>query len=218
MKNFTGLNYYEILKTPTNSSFIAIKRAYREALAVYEEDSTATYSLFTKEERDSLLSTIEEAFLTLSDESKKAAYNRRLIETGEVDASIFSKKYQKKAILLSNTDNSAITKKTYARVRKGSVKDEMQHLLREVLAKDLISGSDLKGLRKAFGIKASEIYAITNINVPMLRMIEDDQFDDLPANIYLKSFIKSYAKILQIDPEHVAKGYLENKLQNSKSD
>ena len=153
----------------------------------------------------------------MSDGSKRVAYNRRLIDRGEVDASFFTKKYQKKAISLFKNENSAITKETVARVRKDSAKDEVQRHLKEVLAKDLISGNDLKGLRKAFGIKVSEIYAITNINVSILRMIENDQFDDLPADVYLKSFLKSYAEILQIDPGQVMNRYLENKLQNQKS-
>ena len=66
MKSFDGLNYYQILQIPVNSSFIEIKRAYKEALSIYGEDSLATYSLFLNEERDNILNVIEKAFFTLA--------------------------------------------------------------------------------------------------------------------------------------------------------
>ena len=43
MKNFDGLNYYEILKIPANSPSFEIKRAYEDALSIYNENSLVTY-------------------------------------------------------------------------------------------------------------------------------------------------------------------------------
>jgi len=73
MKKFNGLNYYEILKIPVNSSYFEIKRAYKNALSLYDEDSLVTYSLLSKAERNEVLNEIENAFFTLIDEKKRAA-------------------------------------------------------------------------------------------------------------------------------------------------
>ena len=86
---------------------------------------------------------------------------------------------------------------------------ETRELIEQILSKEIVSGLELKQLREAFGIEISEIYAITKISSTILNMIEGNQFDDLPAEIYLKQFLKAYAEILQIDSRHVVEGYLK---------
>ncbi|MFC1814483.1 helix-turn-helix domain-containing protein [Thermodesulfobacteriota bacterium] len=156
------------------------------------------------------MKSIEDAFLTLIDENKRVAYNQMLIDTGQIDASILSNKVQKKSTALFDAKNSASIDDLAVRIRKKSAEKEVKRLLNEVLAKDLVSGNDLKRLRKALGIEISEIHMITKISPPVLKMIEDIQFESLPADIYLKNFLRSYAKILQIDAQRIVDGYLKN--------
>jgi cytoskeletal protein RodZ len=68
----------------------------------------------------------------------------------------------------------------------------------------------LKKLRKTVGIELSEIDVVTKISVIVLRSIEENQLENLPADIYLKNFLKSYAEILQIDSQRIVDGYLKN--------
>ncbi len=209
MKSFDGLNYYEILKIPTNSPSFEIKRAYRDALSIYDEDSPVTYSLFSNEERDSILKTIKEAFLTLIDEHKRAAYDTFFADSEQVDLSITSMRNQKKPVPfytgnMTNIDNFA------ERVRKKSGEKEVEKLLNEILSKDSISGDDLKKLREAFEIEISEINAITRISVSVIKSMEENRIEDLPPDLYLKNFLKLYAETLQIDPQRIIDGYLKN--------
>ena len=210
MKSFDELNYYEILKIPVNSPSFEIKRAYKDALAIYDEDSLATYNLFSNDERDKMLAVIEEAFLTLIDESKRAAYDRMLADLGQVDASIIARKNQKEPTTFLHT-NIIVEKESLAkRVRKKSKEEEVKKLINEILAKDLIAGNDLKKLRKAIGVEISEINAVTKISVSILKSIEEKQFEDLPPKFYLLNFLKFYAEILQIDSQIIVDGYLKN--------
>ena len=39
--------------------------------------------------------------------------------------------------------------------------------------------------------------------------IEADRFEELPATVYVKQFLKNIARILQVDPTRVVEGYLE---------
>lgn len=209
MKSFDGLNYYEILKIPTNSPSFEIKRAYRDALSIYDEDSPVTYSLFSNEERDSILKTIKEAFLTLIDEHKRAAYDTMLSDSEQVDLSITSMRNQKKPVPfytgnMTNIDNFA------ERVRKKSGEKEVEKLLNEILSKDSISGDDVKKLREAFEVEISEINAITRISVSVIKSMEENLIEDLPPDLYLKNFLKLYAETLQIDPQRIIDGYLKN--------
>ena len=210
MKSFEGLNYYQILKIPANASFIEVKRAYKDALEIYEEGSLATYSLFSDDERAHLLKAIEKAFFTLVDEVKRTGYDRMLIDTSQVDASIVANKTRNEPIPLFNKNNSLSADDLANRIRKKSAEKEVKALLKEILGKDLISGDDLKRLRKAFGIEISEIYRITKISVSVLKTIEDDRYERLPADIYLNHFLRSYAQILHIDAPRVIDGYFNN--------
>ena len=210
MKSFEGLNYYQILKIPANASFIEIKRAYKDTLEIYGEGSLATYSLFSDDERVHLLKATEKAFFTLVDENKRVGYDRMLVDTGQVDASILTNKTQNKPTPLFNDKNSLSADDLAYRIRKKSAEKEVKALLKEVLGKDLVCGDDLKRLRKALGIEIFEIYLITKISVAVLRTIEDNQYESLPADVYLNNFLRSYAQILQIDAQRVIDGYFNN--------
>jgi curved DNA-binding protein CbpA len=210
MKTFEGENYYQILNVPGSATAIEIRRAYLHNLEIYKENSLATYSLFSSEQREILLRTIEEAFGTLIDEDKRAAYDRMLVDTGQVDPADFFKPPSEKRAVPSSTQGISKEKSLGQWVRKKSEAPEIKVLIEQVLSKDLLSGQDLKHLREAFGIEIQEIYAITRISSSTLNLIEADKFDDLPAEIYLKQFLKSYAEILQIDPKHVVEGYFRS--------
>ncbi len=214
MKTFEGENYYQILQVPVNAGAVEIRCAYRDALAIYEEESIATYSLFSAEQRTILLQAIEKAFDTLINEDKRAAYNQKLIDTGQMDASVFSRQDQRKLAAYSDAQSTSKEKSLSKWVQKKANAPEINKLMEAIRSKELISGRDLKQLREALGIEFSEIYAITKIRSFILNMIEADQFDNLPAEIYLKQFLKAYAEILQIDPPHVVQGYLKSMAQD----
>jgi curved DNA-binding protein CbpA len=213
MKTFEGENHYQILQVPVNAGAADIRRAYREALAIYEEESIATYSLFSAEQRAVLLQAIEKAFDTLIDEDKRAAYNQMLIDSGQMEAAVFSQQDQRKLAAHSDTRVTSKEKSLSQWVEKKADAPEIHGLIDAIRSKEMISGRDLKQLREALGIEYSEIYAITRINSTILNMIESDRFDDLPAEIYLKQFLKAYAEILRIDAPHVVQGYLRSMAQ-----
>ncbi len=217
MKTFEGENYYQILQVPADADAVDIRRAYRKALSIYEEESIATYSLFSAEQRAVLLQEIEKAFDTLIDEDKRAAYNQMLIDTGQLEAAVFSIPGQRKMAAGSDDRTTSKEKSLRQWVEKKSDSPEIHQLVETIRSKETISGRDLKQLREALGIEYSEIYAITRISSTILNRIEDDLFDDLPAEIYLKQFLKAYAEILQIDPPHVVQGYLHG-MARSKND
>jgi DnaJ-class molecular chaperone len=209
MKNLDGLTYYELLKIPENSSSFEIKRAYQDALSLYNEDSLLTYSLFSDEERDKILEMVKEAYSTLIDENKRAVYDRFLGNSGQIEVSMTSIQNQRTpphAHRFNMTDSDNFDEI----IRKKSRKKETETLYDEVLSKDLISGDDLKKMRKAAGIELSKINAVTRISISVLKSMEENRIEGLPPNIYLKNFLSQYAGILQIDSQKIIDGYLKH--------
>jgi DnaJ-class molecular chaperone len=218
MKKFDGLNYYEILKIPMTSSYFEIKRAYKNALSLYNEDSIVTYSLFSKEERDSVIEDIENAFSTLTNDKKRAAYDQMLVDSGQVDASIPSREQPFVSPSPSPTYTSINENQLYSKVKEKLLMEDVKTLSDEILLKERLSGDDLKKLREAVDVKTKEIQHITKISVSVLMAIEENRFEELPPDTYLKSFLRSYAKILQIDPQKVIDGYLKTISLANKTD
>ncbi len=217
MKTFENENYYQVLQVPPDARTDEIKHAYREALAMYEEESIATYSLFSEDQREALLQAIETAFDTLVDADKRAAYNHMLIDSGQVDVALFSGQVHRKTAVLTDTPILSQEKSLNQWVQKRAGSPEIRQISDAIASAELLSGQALKQLRQAYGIEIREINAITKISSGILKMIEADQFEHLPAEIYLKQFLKSYAEILHIDPAHVVDSYLKS-MARGKSD
>ena len=211
MRSFKGLTYYQILRVSPSATLNDIKQAYRDALDLYEEDSLATLSLFSDDQRAALLKDIETAFLTLIDDAKRAVYNQALLAGGQIDTADLSPSAQRKAMVTSQGSTASKVRNLDRWVAKKSAETEIGALVDMVVSKDRVTGDDLKRLREAFGIEIIEIYEITKISPTNISLIEHDRFDDLPAEIYLKMYLKSYAEILQIDPKHVVDGYLRHR-------
>jgi DnaJ-class molecular chaperone len=207
MKKFEDLSYYEILEIPVGATSYEIREAYKEALSIYNEDSLTTYSLFTDDERDEIREKVEEAFLTLIDEVKRADYDRMLVDSGKVGEQILEGEQRGKPAQLFPHNKVTYSNAVSNMVRKKIEERDVENISREILSQERISGSDLKRLREAIGIKQEEVFEITRITISVLDAIENDQVESLPPLIYLKNFLKQYAEILQVDSERIVKGY-----------
>lgn len=209
MKTLDHKTYYEVLEVPTDAGAVDIKRAYHDALATYGDDALVTYSLFSDEQRSEILRMIECAFDTLIDEEKRSQYNRQLRNASPAKGMAVGQPRPGTDPLASAlNDSKGDSLQIWVRMKSGD--KEIQTMVRKMLDQDRISGKDLKKLRSVFGIELSEIYEVTRISRSVLTLIEEDRFDELPAEIYLKRFLRSYAEILQIDPQIVVDGYLKN--------
>jgi DnaJ-class molecular chaperone len=210
MSRFKELNYYELLEIPINASAFEIRQAYKEAFSTYNEDSLVTYSLFRDDEREKILQNIEEAFHTLINEDSRAEYDAMLVNTGQVDSSVLTKKDRAKIIPLFHTNDPSKEDVFSERIRKKIEASNVKEMSREILSKESLSGKDLRNLRKSLGVSLEEIFEITRIGISILKSIEDNDLASLPSPIYLKSFVATYADILQLDSKKIVAEYMKN--------
>lgn len=71
-------------------------------------------------------------------------------------------------------------------------------------------GKELKKQRELRNISLEEIANFTKISIRFLKAIEDDNFTVLPAGIYRKNFIISYANYIGINPNDILALYPED--------
>jgi len=209
MKTFDNRNYYEVLVVAPDAEAQTIKQAYREALELYNEDSLATYSLFSDEQRSNILQVIDEAYHTLIDADRRAVYDQMLAEIESPESKVIGAAGSA-GLPSSMTEKSPAREDLKERVKDRYKDQAIQLMAKEVIGKDLVSGNDLRRLREALNIELREVFEQTRITVSMLTAIEENQVDALPAEIFLRSFLKAYAEILCIDGQRLTQGYLKH--------
>lgn len=66
-------------------------------------------------------------------------------------------------------------------------------------------GELLRDTRQAKGLSLEEVERDTRINRLYLEALEAEHFDALPAPVYVRGFMRSYARYLELDPEEAAR-------------
>jgi cytoskeletal protein RodZ len=66
-------------------------------------------------------------------------------------------------------------------------------------------GELLRSTREGRKLSLADVHQETKMTVPVLRALEQDDYSPFQSEIYLKGFLKSYAKYLGLDPEHVVR-------------
>jgi len=78
------------------------------------------------------------------------------------------------------------------------------------------TGPMLRQIREKINIELNEISQVTKIQVRTLEAIENEDYDALPPAAYVRGFVKTYAKLLALDPNKVANEYMERYAESRK--
>jgi cytoskeleton protein RodZ len=68
-------------------------------------------------------------------------------------------------------------------------------------------GSELRHAREQRGASLREISDRTRIRVPVLRAIENDDFQQVPGTVIMRGFLKLYAREVGLDPDYIGRRY-----------
>lgn len=71
----------------------------------------------------------------------------------------------------------------------------------------LTLGEKLKKMRGDFRMSLAEISKATKIQAKYLEYLEEGQYEKLPAEVYVRGFLRSYARCLNIDEQTLVKLY-----------
>ncbi len=210
MKHLRTQNHYELLGVERTASVEEIHDAYVMGKQAFEPESMAAYSLATEEESELLLKMMLEAYSTLSDIKKRRKYDDAL-----------EKKEQK-----NRRQGGAVAQKN-RNPNKTSTGDKKQHPAAAVQRKTAeqfaqavssvtsFNGAVLRELRNLRGDTLQQVANKTKVRVLYLRAIEEENIEILPAGIYIKGFVRLYAKELGLPMDKVVTDYIQC-LGNSK--
>lgn len=214
MKRVTEQNYYQLLDISPQASFQEVRSAYDQAMSIYSADSIPTYSLFSQKERELILSRLANAYKTLTNSRLRDEYNQSLIEEGELSP---------EEIRPSSLDKSDIVSGRLREVEVESLvqKEQSLHSRSQPSDRNLdlfdinstVTGKSIRAVRIARGISIEEINRKTNIPKKTLEDIEEECFEELPALVYLKGFLKTYAKVLDVNQAQMVEAYVKRYLE-----
>jgi flagellar biosynthesis protein FlhG len=188
IKDIKDQTYYEILEISPTATVDEIQRAYEHAKETFHVDSVAVYSLLSEEEVKEIEKAVEEAYRVLMDETLRSDYNQsHFPRVGGQPPESPSKAQdvsKEQLPLLSFTGLSF------------NVDGESYR------------GKTLKQVREGMGVELQTISRAIKVNTRILEWIEGEAFEKLPALVYLKGFLKSYAQSLGLDSQKVVEEYL----------
>jgi len=187
MKPLDEQDHYEVLEIARSARLEEVERAFHIARATYTEDSLALYSIFESDGATVIRDRIATAYRVLSNAQARREYDEMMFGVSEVvqePESLSAPEYSPSA----------------------EVYEEMEAEAEE--GGQTFDGSGLRRARMRRGIELDQIADITKISCTNLRYLENENFGDLPASVYVRGFVSAYARVIGLDPKRVASDYM----------
>lgn len=199
-------SHYEILNVDANATRLMIREAYLRLKNLYSNGGDGLYGMAGEADLSRHLAELEEAFEVLNDDTRRADYDRKLKGTEVTppanDWHPEADLWKPVAPATGGCDIIQTSRSTLKVTRthaNGSHNDELQAKFAGILADgDLGDGSILVQLREIVGVSQNEIQERTKISLEYIRGMENNLFDRLPQVVYVKGFMRSYLRYLNV--------------------
>lgn len=180
-------NHYEVLGLTPLATAEQVEKAFEFFEAMYGEGSVATYSLLGPDEVAAARARIRDAHSVLSDPARRHAYD---VAEGFASAD--------EPLLRFSPAPAAAAEPPPSPPRRAAA---------QVLTPP-VTGERLKRFREERGVSLREIAAVTKVSVRYLEYIEADRHALLPAPVYLRGFLREYAREVGLDPGPTVEAYM----------
>ncbi len=173
-------SHHDLLDVERGATDEEIRRAYKRARDIFAPGSLACYGLFDDEGLGRLQRRLEEAHDVLLDPARRRPY----------ELSLFPPEPE--------TERDEAEESLAGPAPPAPV----------ITPETDFTGGLLRAVRESQGVPLKEVSSRTKIGTAFLRAIEEDDFAMLPAQVYVRGFVTELAKVLRLDPEHVARTYV----------
>jgi curved DNA-binding protein CbpA len=209
MRGIGELDYYELLEISRTASVVEIEHAYRLAQQVYGEGSLALYSVFESHDAVAIRERFDEAYRILSDPELRSSYdeNQSFEEDIPVEMTSPAEQGNPGFDLQTALDLSGATS-THAEGAAAQSDGDREYDVFEDEAGSDFDGMRLRRTRLFRGYEIDDISDVTKVSGAHLRNIEEENFVDLPADVYVRGFVTAYASTIGLDPKIVVPSYM----------
>jgi flagellar biosynthesis protein FlhG len=174
-------SHHDVLEVERGATDEEIRRAYKRMCAVFDAENPVTFGLFDSEGIDAVRARIDEAYDVLLDPARRRPY----------EISVFPEPLESPA---QAEEEQAPTGELPP---APSITPDTE-----------FTGALLRAVRESQGTSLEHISERTKVGTSYLRCIEDEEFDKLPAAVYVRGFVIEFAKCLRLDPDQVSQSYL----------
>ncbi|MEK6624510.1 MAG: helix-turn-helix domain-containing protein [Bdellovibrionota bacterium] len=217
-------NYYEILEVSTNAAPSEVYEGYIRAKNAYSQDSVALYSLMTKDECDNILLLIDEAYSIISDPNKRQQYDEARGISNRYNAfEAGPRPYQDQIANRSNVTATQGRSYNNDEEKPGSAGSITKIVANNKYQLDYSKASDmeqfieqntewtgeaLRKIREYKKVSIERLSELTKVSRTYLTCLETEEMDKLPAIVYIRGFVYTYAKCLKLNPDLVANSFI----------
>ena len=183
--------YYDTLEIPFSSSNTDIHTAYLKAKNTYSSSNPKLLSIFSKRELQELRKLIDQAYFVLSHPKRRKAYDKQISKRSilELHKNDENRLSNKNIVIQSHYKKSVIFEK-------------------QIEECEVFDGPFLQNVRNYKNITLEELSLVTRIGKPYLIAIESNDYQSLPAPVFVRGFISQYARCLSLDSKKVVDSYM----------
>ena len=234
MRGIDELDHYELLEVSRTASASEVDHAYRLAQQVYGEGSLALYSVFERHDAAAIRQRLDEAYRILSDselreiydtdhrfgeqdvttEREAAPYSSGDSDSAQASFDLSGTPMQSASSVMGESDDR------FAGTLDGADDAQEYDVFEDEVGGDF-DGMRLRRTRLFRGYEIDQISDVTKVSGAHLRNIEDENFVDLPADVYVRGFVTAYASTIGLDPKIVVPSYMarvqESRTANQRS-
>ena len=171
---------YDLLDVDPTASQEEIRRAHRRIKELYAKDSTLVRGLYTTSQLEKMNTRLENAHSRLMNPVNRKRYDQELFPGGIPDTA-------------SEKSPPAISIGTRRIVENVPLPPAP-----DIDEETEWNGELLQQFRQARGLELRDISETTKVGLSYLEALEDDQFDKLPAAVYLRGFLTEYTRTVGI--------------------
>jgi curved DNA-binding protein CbpA len=212
MRGIDELDHYELLEISRTATSVEIDRAYRMAQQTYADGSLALYSVFESLDARAIRDRLDEAYRVLADPELRAQYDEVMKIEAPVTIDLDSNRPIEEA-LRQDSEHADRGRDAADRSVASVSPDSFDDVVEEFDAIEDDGSGEFDGVRlrrnRLFrGYELDDISSVTKVNSTHLRNIEDENFGALPADVYVRGFVKAYAQTIGLDPKVVVPSYM----------
>ena len=198
-KVFNG-TYYELLEVHPGSPQHEVSRAYERAKITYSTENPALYTVFSSEEARELMKLIDEAYSVLGNAIYRNRYDEILKDP---ETKIEELTFQD---IVGPLGGTKVDKQKIHFRPDYKVDPAMEDL---ILRHDHCDGEFLKKVREYKNITLEKMSEITRINPHFVRAIETNDWEELPALVFVRGFVVQISRILGLDEKKTADSFMK---------